>query len=181
MAEPADAAGPARYFLALRPDDLARERLAGLCGPGEGRCVHAADLHLTLAFLGDLRVSAAVLRDALAAACRHGPVDVALDRIEAWRGPRALCAVGESPAVAALSDALWRELEGFGYVRDTRPFRAHVTLARNLPAASCRLPPRPISPPVCWTARDLWLLASRPEAGVPGQARYVLQGNCRLG
>ncbi len=176
MTEHADVARPTRYFLALRPDEPARERLAGLCQPSDVRCILAADLHLTLAFLGDLRgPSAASLMERLAPVCRQGPVDVVLDRLEAWRGPRAFCALGELPEITGLVDALWRELAAVGYVRDTRPFRPHVTLARNLPAATCRLQPRPIVPPVCWTAVDLWLLASRPDGGAAGQARYGVQ------
>lgn len=167
---------PSRYFLALLPDDSARERLAALCQPGDGRCVPAPDLHLTLAFLGELRVgSPAALLDKVAGAVVRGPVEVALDRIEAWRGPRALCAVGEMPAVTVLADALWADLVDLGYHRDTRPFRGHVTLARNLPAAVCRQAARPLMPPVRWTSRELWLMASRPGRMSPGEPRYVRQ------
>jgi len=176
MADPAGATGHTRHFLALRPDEAAAARLAALCQPSDGRCVHPADLHLTLAFLGDLRApSVEALMARLDLVCRPGPLAVVLDRIEAWRGPRALCALGDVPQVADLVDALWRELAAFGHVRDTRPFRPHVTLARKLPAAVCRRPPQALVPPVCWTATELWLLASRPEAGGPGQARYVVQ------
>lgn len=167
---------PTRYFLALLPDEPARERLAALCHPADGRCVLAPDLHLTLAFLGDLRAgTAAELMDRIGAAVLRRPVEVVLDRIEAWRGPRALCAVGEVPAVAALSEALWEDLVDLGYHRDTRPFRGHVTLARNLPAAVCRQAARAILPSIRWTSRELWLMASRTGPAAPGEPRYVPQ------
>ncbi|MEY4763000.1 MAG: hypothetical protein RLZZ200_2856 [Pseudomonadota bacterium] len=174
MTEPAGSAAPSRYFLALLPDEQARSRLAAQCQPGDGRCVLPADLHLTLAFLGDLRApDAHGLIAAVEPLCRRGAVPVFLDRIEAWRGPRALCAVGDMPGVAALAESLWGGLLGLGYHRDTRPFRGHVTLARNLPAATCRQPARRLEPPVCWSARALCLMASQPRGAAPGQPRYA--------
>jgi 2'-5' RNA ligase len=183
MADPAGPAAPSRYFLALLPDVAARVRLANLARDATVRTVLPEDLHLTLAFLGALRApTAAALMTALGPACRcGGALTVALDHIEAWRGPRALCAVGDLPGAAALAAALWDRLEGLGYVRDARPFRAHVTLARNLPAAACAGPPVRIEPPVCWTSRELVLLASGPAAGAPGRTRYVVQAVRPLG
>jgi len=163
-----------RYFLALLPDAVARAAMAALIPAGVGRPVHSEDLHLTLAFLGDLRVrTSEVLLDTLAAVTAgRGPVEVVLDRVEIWPGPRAACAVGEAPGAAVLAAALWQCLSGCGYAADIRPFRAHVTLARGLPRTAEAGVNR-LSVPVTWTSHELALLASAPEPGTP---RYRVLG-----
>jgi 2'-5' RNA ligase len=167
-----------RYFLALTPDADARSALAALPLPPGGRRVHPDDLHLTLAFLGDLRApSPGALLDELAAAVPGpGPTTVVLDRIELWPGPRVACAVGEAPEVAALAATLWRLLPGFGYRAEARPFRAHVALARGLPRASGAAPVVPLPQPVRWVSRELLLMASVAEPGLPGTPRYRILG-----
>jgi 2'-5' RNA ligase len=167
-----------RYFLALRPDAGARSALGALPRPPGGRPVQPEDLHLTLAFLGDLRApSPDELLDGLAAIVPgRGPVAVVLDRVEIWPGPRVACAVGEAPEVAALAAALWRLLSGFGYRVEARSFRAHVALARGLPRASGAPPPVPLPQPVRWVSRELLLMASEAEPGPPGTPRYRVLG-----
>lgn len=172
----------ARHFLAVLPDDIARGQLVRITEGAQGRAVLAADLHLTLAFLGELRApSPEALLDAVAAACSRPPLTLALDRVEAWPGPRALCAVGEAPEAAALSAQLWACLASLGYRPEPRPFKAHVTLARQLTPEACRAAPRPLSPPIGWTATRLHLLASAPAGAAPGQPRYLSRASRPLG
>jgi 2'-5' RNA ligase len=171
-----------RYFLALTPDADAKSALSALPLPSGGRPVHPDDLHLTLAFLGDLRApSPDALLDGLAAAVPgHGPTAVVLDRVEIWPGPRVACAVGEAPEVAALAAALWRLLPGFGYRPDARSFQADVALARGLPQAS-GAPPVYLPQPVRWVSRELLLMASEAERRSPGTPRYRVLGVRSLG
>jgi 2'-5' RNA ligase len=171
-----------RYFLALRPDAGARSALSALPLPPGGRPVHPDDLHLTLAFLGDLRApSPDALLVGLAPAVRgQGPTAVVLGRVEVWPGPRAACAVGEAPGVAALAAALWRLLPGFGYRAEARPFRAHVALARGLPRASGAAPDVTLPKPVRWASRELLLMASEAEPGPPGTPRDRVLGSLSL-
>ena len=171
---------PVRHFLALCPDAPARQALAALSGLHRGRTVHPDDLHLTLAFLGELTVSPPALLEALASAsARCGPVAVVLDRAETWPGPGAACATGEVPRAAALSTALWQALAAFGYRANPRPFRAHVTLARGLPR-SVGETVDPLPAPIGWTSREFLLMASAADAGPAGSARYRILGRCPL-
>jgi 2'-5' RNA ligase len=172
---------PSRHFLALLPDAAARARLAALPLLPGGRPVHADDLHLTLAFLGDLPAfSPDALMAELARCCRTGPVEVRLDGLECWRGPRAWCAVGEGGAAAVLAEALRGRLEEFGHRHEPRAFRTHVTLQRGLQGMACDTPARPLSPAIRWTSRNLHLLASRARPVAAGQPRYEILASCPL-
>ena len=171
---------PVRHFLALCPDASARQALVAVPGSRSGRVVHPEDLHLTLAFLGELAVAPAALGEALASAsARVGPVVVVLDRVETWPGPGAACAAGEVPRAAALSAALWQSLAAFGYRADPRPFRAHVTLARGLPRSVGETVSL-LAVPIRWTSREILLMASAADAGPAGSPRYRILGRCPL-
>ena len=170
-----------RYFLALLPDAAARIALAGPAPAEPVRRVHPDDLHLTLAFLGELRApSPERLLEALVPACRGcGAIYVVLERTETWPRPRAACAAGEVPRAAALSTVLWQSLAAFGYRADPRPFRAHVTLARGLPrSVGETVSPFPV--PIAWTSREIVLMASAADAGPAGPPRYRILGRCPL-
>ena len=92
----------------------------------------AADLHLTLAFLGSVPESLLPRLRAAIAGVDAAPCGVVLDRLERWRGGL-LCVTGAArPEVVELHEKLVRLALQAGVPVDVRAFRAHVTLARGL-------------------------------------------------
>lgn len=175
MSAPAAAPGP-RLFFAFWPDEAARAALAAACAglfPLDGRPVPVADLHVTAAFLGS--VDAARLPVLRRLATSLPAFELRLDRIDFWPRSRVLVALASQPpprAAAAVND-LWEALGRLGFRRDPRPWRPHVTLARDTRAP--RRDPRWV--PVAWPVRGLTLVESRPPAGLqPDEARYRLLG-----
>lgn len=151
-----------RIFYALWPERAETLALASSCRnlfPLSGRPVDPRDLHVTLAFVG--RVQTDRLAAFLELAGPIDPVVLELDRLEYWPKSRALVATTrEVPeGLRACVDELWRRLDKLGVARDSRPFRPHVTLARDLPQwrADRRWTP------VTWRAQRIRLLESRPD------------------
>lgn len=126
-----------RAFVSIRPpEDALQPLVAAQAGLPVGRLVAPENLHLTLAFLGDVDAAAvAPLAEALRARAAgvpgftarlagagafppHGPVRVI------WAGlePEADLARLAAAVRAAVGDA--------GLAADDKPFRAHLTLAR---------------------------------------------------
>ncbi|MCX7889785.1 MAG: RNA 2',3'-cyclic phosphodiesterase [Rhodobacteraceae bacterium] len=123
-----------RLFVAIAlPGGLARS-LAGLQARiPAGRAVPEEDLHLTLAFLGEVADrEAEALHDALSG-LRGAPVEVALDGLVALGGRVPTVLAAGVTATAAL-EALRRRVLGAAHAAGLRPergrFRPHVTLMR---------------------------------------------------
>lgn len=128
----------ARLFFALWPDEAAREalaaasrRLAARCG---GRPVPAANLHLTLVFLGEVdpgRIPA--LRRAAQAAPGEG-FTLVLDLVGAFRRAGVAWAGCRRPPpeLLALQADLERRVRAAGFACDERAFAPHLTLARKV-------------------------------------------------
>ncbi|MGA7802658.1 MAG: RNA 2',3'-cyclic phosphodiesterase [Gammaproteobacteria bacterium] len=176
-----------RLFFALWPDPLVRARLETLVRETvarNGRPVTAEKLHLTLAFLGSRTPEERDCMTAAAAQVSVAPFTVCVDQVGHWRRPRILWAGASTtpPALIELVGALNRHLAPCGYQPESRPFQAHLTLARK--AAR----PFPLSPvePIFWPvdsfclARSVtassgstyeilrtWPLGQAPAAGAP--------------
>jgi 2'-5' RNA ligase len=156
-----------RLFFALWPDDRARAALAPvarrLAGEGGGRPVPAANLHLTLAFLGDVaqdRIEAAL---GAASGIRGERFELVLDRTGAfrragvgWAGPSAVPA-----ALVNLQAALDSALRAAGFTLEDRPFVPHLTLARKIvrPVAASAIEP------VAWPVERFALVESARDRG----------------
>ena len=131
-----------RLFIAADLDDAARARVAELQERLRplvrgAKWVPAENIHLTLKFLGEVpddRVPE--MAGSLAAAgVRHAATPIAFDRLGTF--PRILWLGGDAPALASLAADLG----------ESRPFRAHLTLARfrdRAPKAP-RLPFEPVA------------------------------------
>ncbi len=151
-----------RLFFALWPDDPEREAMAAAARrlfPLSGRPVAAADLHVTLAFIGG--VDAARVARFLELERTLPAIPLSFDALEHWGKPRVLVAAA-STVPAALQravDELWQRLDRLGIARETRRFHPHVTLARDV-----RQPRSAAWPAVCWHARSVRLIESRPDA-----------------
>lgn len=127
-----------RLFFALWPDAATRDALAAIArtalGAGNGRLVAPENLHLTLAFLGS--VDDATRACAERAAGGISAPAFTLELVRAGRWPRAQVlwsAPEETPeALSGLASSLNSALSDCGYTPESRPFRAHVTLARKV-------------------------------------------------
>lgn len=126
-----------------------------------GRPVPTRNLHVTVAFLGE--VAERRLPDVLACAGRIADPQrfvVQFERVEVWTGPRVLCltAAVVPPALLQLFERLRANLaaDGFGLPRET--YRPHVTLARH-----ARGPYSAFIEPVGWPVREFVLAESRRD------------------
>jgi len=172
---------PLRLFFALWPDAAARAAIAAFAHEvaqrAGGRDPREENLHVTLAFVGDVspdRIAAlaAIGTDGALAA---PPFMLSLDVLGGFRDAR-IAWLGAEPVptpLVALVTRLGTGLAAEGFRVDRRPFAAHVTLAR-----SCRSVPRRASvAPITWHVDRLTLVAS--ELG-SGGARYRVQAEWPL-
>lgn len=161
--EPPTAAGgeTARVFLALFPAPDQRRALGDLaqeCAEHSGgRAVPAANLHLTLAFLGELRPPQLRAVCDIAAAMALAPFEMVFDRVGFWRKRGIVWAgCGETPAaLVALVEDLRAGLGRVGFQVETRPYVAHITLVRK-----ARRSPQVRMAPLVWPVTDFCLVRS---------------------
>ena len=152
-----------RLFCALWPNDTERAALAAAAHrlfPLSGRPVATADLHVTLAFIGS--VAEARVGSFLELRRSVSPVAMSLDALEHWPKSRVLVATARNvpDALRATVDTLWRRLDRLGVPREPRPFRPHVTLARDVQRWRASGPWQPVT----WMAREIVVVESRPGA-----------------
>jgi len=162
-----------RCFLAAWPDAAARQRCAELTQSlrphaDHGRVMRAENLHLTLAFIGELPDARGA---EVAAACAALPPLACaweLTEIGFFARPRVLWAGGAlSDGLAAIAASARGLLDRMAVGYDRKPFVPHVTLLRDVKRFDG---PREIAPPIAWPIREIALYRSgRDEAG----ARYV--------
>jgi RNA 2',3'-cyclic 3'-phosphodiesterase len=124
--------------------DLVRA-LRKLAPPGAVGWVKDAGMHLTLKFLGE--ISESQVAD-VAAAVKTAASSVATFPLKVRgtgffpsnpRAPRVLwVGMAPDPILGELFDRLELNLEGLGFVRETRPFHPHVTLGRVKSASGLR-------------------------------------------
>jgi 2'-5' RNA ligase len=129
--------GAARLFLALWPDRGLQDRLAGvgreIVRTAGGRATAAANIHLTLCFLGTVEVPERTCIEGAAGAVRGAPFRLTLDRAGSFRSGVAW--VGAPAAPAALTDlqrVLATAARECGVALDPRPFVVHLTVARDV-------------------------------------------------
>ena len=148
-----------RLFFALWPDGAVRRGLAGwarschaACG---GRSLSPENLHVTLAFLGDVKAERYSALLQIADTVRGSGFELTLDRIEFWRRNRIVCAgAGRVPErLAELARNLVFHLEMAGYCVDTRNYVPHVTLLRDVKRAPASLEVAPLT----WTVSTMTL------------------------
>jgi 2'-5' RNA ligase len=160
-----------RCFFALWPDAAARDALAELArevaAQARGRAPVAGNIHLTLAFLGNVTPSQGdALREVGAVASASAPpFGFTLDRVGMFRGTGIAWAGTSTPPVelARLVSEMNAVLAARGFMVDPRPFHAHVTLARR-----CRTRlAEAIATPIAWPVTRLVLIASDLTSGGP--------------
>ena len=143
--------------------DLKRE-----CG---GRAVPAGNIHLTLAFLGDVDPARLTHLESLAASIPARRFELALDRTGCWLHNRIVWAgVERCPeALRDLAGSLARALAAAGFRVEKRKYVPHVTLIRD----ARRAPSRAAMPGVAWPVSRFALVESVP--GGRGRVYRVLR------
>lgn len=173
MQAPDNAAAIARVFYALVPPPPLRSALGDLARDAarraHGRPVPADNIHLTLAFLGDIAVARIPALIAIGASLQTRRFFLDLDRQGSFRRAGVAWIAPSAPpqALTQLAAAIDRALDAAGISQETRTFHPHLTLARR-----CRGPCAPLSAgPFPWLVDHVALLQSelRIEA-----ARYQL-------
>jgi 2'-5' RNA ligase len=133
-----------RLFFALRPVLDENSALGAAAAPlvsalGAER-VPPENFHATLCFVGALEPARLDALRAVAAAVRGRSVTLCIDSLEFWEKPKVLCATAADDAAALpareLAEALGGALIAAGFAPDIKPFRAHLTLGRKVPAAA---------------------------------------------
>lgn len=170
-----------RLFFALDPSPALRRRLDAQRAlwreDDHTRFGAASRLHLTLVFMPRVEPAAvARLLDAGAAVARSAQACVLrLDHAEVWpdNGIAHLAPSVVPPALRALREALLDAVLAAGVTADRRPWRPHVTLARNALGAK---PPAAGFAAEDWRVRGFSLLRSRAADGPYGEL-----GRWRLG
>jgi 2'-5' RNA ligase len=148
-----------RLFYALWPDDATRAALAGLQILANGRLTRYANLHITLAFLGEQPAALLPTLKDILEHCAALPMTLQIDRIGYFTHSRIVWAgMHQVPApLLALRQSLAEQLNRHAVEFDNRlAFKPHVTLARDSDA-----PPDLSFETVTWRATHLALVQSR--------------------
>ncbi|MEO5699007.1 MAG: RNA 2',3'-cyclic phosphodiesterase [Casimicrobiaceae bacterium] len=168
------ASGDLRVFYAIWPDAPARHALHALARQtaveASGRATAPGNLHLTLAFVGTVRLAQVerfvAIGETIARSTSAFPLT--LDRLGSFRAPGVVwLGARRTPApLQAMVVTLGAALGGAGYAVDARMFKAHVTLARRCDAAPSGTH---VLFPITWTVDALTLTASTLA---PGGSHY---------
>ena len=154
-----------RVFFAVWPSEAERHALArwrDTLPRAGGRPTPERDLHITLAFAGDV---SAVVRECLevnATRLRGRPFALRINRAGRfkrglfWAGPRDL-----PRELIELSASLSGILRDCGVSPDSRPFHPHLTLYRRMNGHPARVAP----PDLLWGVEGFCLVRSRPSKG----------------
>lgn len=125
-----------RAFVALLParaEACALEATArALCHEaGAGRPVPARNMHITLAFLGEISaLEAQTVKEALAALPAVSPILWPVAQYGVF-GSALWIAGPKNPDIQMRATLVRSALKNCGIAFDTKPFRAHITLARS--------------------------------------------------
>ena len=156
-----------RLFYALWPDEPTRARLAVLQAGINGRKVDAANLHLTLAFLGNQPRDSLMLLEGILQSLLLNPFTLTITTYGYFSTPRIVWVGPSSPpeALMVLQSTLWRSLLDNGVpLKPAALFKPHVTLARDAERLD-----RVWKNDLEWTVNTVALVESLP---IPGGVRY---------
>lgn len=152
-----------RLFFALWPDeafcDDLLQRSQFWLSKTNGRAVAQENLHVTLAFLGNVDDTQQACLEQVAAATGAEAFRLSLNHLAMWPQPRVVWA-GASEAPAAfveLAKALQQGARGCGLSIESRPPVAHLTLKRKVSKA----PVGEDFEPLNWDVQRFYLVASK--------------------
>ena len=123
--------------------------------------MRGTNLHLTLAFIGELDDATGVVLAQRLNTLESKPFVWTLDQTGAFDGARVLWAGGrDDPRLTLLATQVRALLDAMRVRYDRKPFVPHVTLLRNLPRAAARDAARPVDPPIAWRVERTVLVRS---------------------
>jgi 2'-5' RNA ligase len=160
-----------RLFFALWPDETVQTRLraaARALVPPDARAIAADAVHLTLLFIGSADATRRACLEQAADGIKGSTFTLTLDQAGFWRKPQILwLGCGTLPApLLGLVQGLTAGAEQCGVEPETRPYQAHVTLARK--ARTGPLAVQPIEP-IVWPVERFCLVESHTD---PDGVRY---------
>jgi 2'-5' RNA ligase len=167
---------------------------SGQSGSTEGRFdrvkwVSPEQWHITVAFLGDVETQCiASLREAIENVCKkYGPMNFKLDKIDGFpniQNPNVIVAkaIDESGTASQLQKELVDGLRKIGIEIENRPWKPHITIARNPVKSASGRPPlagfnRVNLQPVEWKVDEVILFESEL---LPTGPRYTKMFSCNL-
>jgi 2'-5' RNA ligase len=127
-----------RLFFALWPDESLRQQISLHSKPvlsdGGGRQVKSANLHITLAFLGNVDPGQQSCVESVADKLQGSPFILSIDTAGYWHKPRILwIGPGTMPDIlVTLATALRDGALNCGLQMDMRSYNAHMTLMRKV-------------------------------------------------
>jgi 2'-5' RNA ligase len=158
-----------RCFVAAWPDHATRQSLEQLLATlraqvPAARPMQARNLHLTLAFIGELDSAAATRLAPSIDDLMLQPLDWTVDCLGWFPRARVAWAGGPTNLVLEASvSAVRAQLDALGVVYDRKAFVAHVTLFRDVRAFACS---GPLAEPIPWRTEHIALYAAaRDERG----------------
>ena len=154
-----------RLFFAAWPPPRTAAALHEWSKALRGRATPAEKIHLTLAFLGEADLEKAT---AAGRAVRARRLELLLDEARYVKRNEMVWAVARE-APMQLVESLHANLAGAGFVLETRPYAAHVTLLRKAPAPGAM----PALPRVAWPVDEFLLVRSAGSKYEP-VARFPL-------
>jgi 2'-5' RNA ligase len=122
-----------RAFVAIRPPDEMIDRLVGLQAGAPGRVSPPENLHLTLAFLGEIPTRLLEDADTALGQIKAPGFALTLDGVGLFGGskPRLIYAdVRSEPALTALQAKVAQTVRDAGIELESRRYSPHITLAR---------------------------------------------------
>ena len=158
-----------RCFVAAWPDHATRLSLEQLLATlraqvPAARPMQARNLHLTLAFIGELDAAAATGLEPSIDDLALQPFDWIADSLGWFPRARVAWAGGPTnPALETSVNAVRAQLDALGVAYDRKAFVAHVTLFRDVRAFACS---GPLAEPIPWRTEHVALYAAaRDERG----------------
>lgn len=126
-----------RLFFALWPDDNTRLQCLNIreaIDSGKIKPVHAANLHVTLVFLGNVAADKEIALRQAVANIFVPEITLRFNKLSFWKKPGILCltATGLCPELISLVDHLSTLARKLDIKIDERAYQPHVTLAKKV-------------------------------------------------
>jgi 2'-5' RNA ligase len=148
-------------FFALWPDTALRaalhEHALVLTQRSGGRVTRPGNLHLTVAFLGNVARTRISQLESIARDCAAGSFNLCLDKTGYWSRQHIVWMAPQSvpAAMSGLVLAMEAALQANGFRVEAREWRPHITLLRDAHAPAA-VPP----PALDWAVREFVLVES---------------------